>query len=474
MAGEKLFAGARVRELRERNRLTQVRLARDVGVSASYLNQIEHDRRPLTPGVLLRISRCLGVEPGALSTDERARLVAEIAEATADALEGEPVGPAEIRELVARAPRASRALVLLHRRYRDALEQARTLAGDGLLTAYEEVRDFFYDRDNYVGDLDVLAEELVAEEGIAPGNARERLVERLARRHGVEVRELDPREAPEVVRRFDASSRALAVSRELRPSRQAFQLATQVAYLEHGERLDEVVAGGGLASDDARALARIGLASYFAGAVLMPYGRFLSSAVEVRYDVERLRAVFDVGFEAACHRLSTLQRPGARGVPFAFVRVDRAGNMSKRQTASSFHFSRVGGACPLWVVFEAFSDPGRIFRQVAEMPDARRYLWIARVVRSGHDAFGQPGKTFVVGLGCDLRHAPSLVYGSGEGLDERGAATLIGPGCKVCDRPACPQRALPTVGRPLLVDELTSTFAPYTVVPPKTGAEPVA
>jgi len=156
-----------------------------------------------------------------------------------------------------------------------------------------------------------------------------------------------------------------------------------------------------------------------------------------------------------------LQRPSARGVPFFFVRVDRAGNISKRQSATDFHFSRVGGSCPLWNVHEAFAHPGRILTQLAQMPDGRTYLWIARTVQRGHGEYGAPGKSFSIGLGCDLRHAARLVYSKGLDLGDAASATPIGAGCRVCERPSCPQRAFPPIGRPLTIDENRSRFAPY-------------
>jgi XRE family transcriptional regulator, fatty acid utilization regulator len=215
---------------------------------------------------------------------------------------------------------------------------------------------------------------------------------------------------------------------------------------------------------ETHALARIGLANYFAGALLMPYGAFLAAAERERYDIERLGALFGVGYETICHRLSSLQRPGALGVPFFFIRVDRAGNISKRQSATDFHFSRVGGTCPLWNVYEAFAQPGRILTQVAQMPDGRTYLWIARTVQHAAGGDGDPGKTFAIGLGCDIRHAGRLVYSKGLALADPAAATPIGAGCKVCERPACPQRAFPLIGRPLAVDETRSVINPYAAV----------
>ncbi|KAF1048369.1 MAG: HTH-type transcriptional regulator PrpR [Xylophilus sp.] len=216
-------------------------------------------------------------------------------------------------------------------------------------------------------------------------------------------------------------------------------------------------------ADDAasRALARIGLANYFAGALLLPYGAFLRAAEALRYDIDLLGQQFGVGFETVCHRLSTLQRPEAPGVPFFFVRVDRAGNISKRQSATHFHFSRTGGTCPLWNVYEAFGQPGRILRQLARMPDSHTYLWIARVVSHRTGGYGALQQEFSIGLGCDIRHASRLVYAKGLDLRDPEAATPIGMGCKVCERERCLQRAFPYVGRPLEVDENQSRIAPY-------------
>jgi predicted transcriptional regulator len=212
---------------------------------------------------------------------------------------------------------------------------------------------------------------------------------------------------------------------------------------------------------DTRGLARIGLANYFAGALIMPYARFLAVATQQRYDIQLLGQEFGVGFETICHRLSTLQRPSARGVPFFFIRVDRAGNISKRQSATDFHFSRIGGTCPLWNVYEAFASPGRILTQLARMPDDRTYLWIARTVSHRSGGYESAGKTFAVALGCDIRHADELVYSRGLDVHNPAFATPIGIGCKVCERADCPQRAFPPLGRPLIIDEKHSFFAPY-------------
>jgi predicted transcriptional regulator len=262
-------------------------------------------------------------------------------------------------------------------------------------------------------------------------------------------------------RSLDAESRTLRLSPYLQSGQQAFKIATQLALLEQRAAIDAIISGGSFSDEDSRRLARIGLANYFAGALILPYGIFLEAAERCRYDIDLLGQRFGAGFETICHRLSTLQRPGARGVPFFFIRVDRAGNISKRQSATDFHFSRIGGTCPLWNVYEAFAQPDRVLTQLARMPDERTYLWIARAVSRGYGGYHSPRKTFAVALGCDMQHAGRLVYSDGLDLSNPASATPIGAGCKICERPACPQRAFPPVGRPLNADETRSTFAPY-------------
>ncbi len=466
----KAFMGVRLRRLREERGLTQAALADALQLSTTYVSQLEKNQRPLTVPVLLKINGVFGVDVQLFSEDEETRLIADLRDALLDVQTGETIAMAEVRELVANMPAIARAFVALHRRCRDAVERADTMAarlGDDWSvaappTAFEEVRDFFYARHNHIPELDQAAERLFAEAGLSIGSANSGLTEYLSHRHGVRVLfDITDEDRTGTQRIYDAAGKALHLAPHLRPGQQAFQMATQLAFLEMGDVLQRLSREGPFTSDEARALARIGLANYFAGALILPYGPFLGAAEALRYDIEKLGRKFGVGYETVCHRLSTLQRPDARGVPFLFVRVDRAGNISKRQSATDFHFSRVGGTCPLWNVYEAFAQPGRILTQLAQMPDGRTYLWVARTVSGGHGGFGAPGKTFSIGLGCDLQHAGRLVYSKGLDLGDAAAATPIGAGCKICDRPACPQRAFPPTGRPLVIEEHRSRFTPY-------------
>ena len=441
----RIFVGPRLRSLRADRGLNQVSLAEMLEISPSYLNQIEHNQRPLTVPVLLRLTELFGLDPEFFSPEDGTRLVADLREALPGA------SPTEIADLASAAPRIAHAIVDLDRSRQQAAEHAAVLAGahQSAPAPYELVRDFFYDRHNYIDELDRAAERLT--DGHAPATAAE---QRLAA-HNVRIIT-----TPGARRLYDPAARTLSVSPHLTPAQRTFQLATQIALLEYGDLLTELVGTATFTDEHARALTRIGLANYFAGAFLLPYRTFRDAAEHERYDLDALGARFAVSFETVCHRLSTLQRPRLRGVPFSFVRVDRAGNISKRQSATGFHFTRAGGSCPLWAVYEAFSTLGALRTQVAEMPDGRRYFWVARTVRRRSHHHATPDRLYSIGLGCELRHAHRLAYAHGLDL-AKPATTPIGLGCKVCERTDCAQRAFPPTGRDLRINPDLTGLTPY-------------
>ncbi|OBF35341.1 acetate metabolism transcriptional regulator RamB [Mycolicibacterium conceptionense] len=469
----KTFVGSRVRQLRSERGLSQAALAQMLEISPSYLNQIEHDVRPLTVAVLLRITEVFGVDATFFASQDDTRLVAEMREVALDRDLGADMAAAEVADMVAAYPNFARAMVNLHRRYRLTTTQLAAAtedrysdgSGSGSITMpHEEVRDYFYQRQNYLHELDTAAEDLTAKIRMHRGDLAGELANRLTTVHGVRiVRRIDLGDT--VLHRYDPATKTLEMGNHLSSGQQVFKMAAELAFLEFGDLIDKMVDEGMFTSDESRTLARLGLANYFAAATVLPYRQFHGVTENFRYDVERLSAFYSVSYETIAHRLSTLQRPSMRGVPFSFVRVDRAGNMSKRQSATGFHFSSSGGTCPLWNVYETFSNPGKIGVQIAQMPDGRNYMWVARTVERRASRYGQPGKTFAIGLGCELRHAHRLVYS--EGLDLSGeVATPIGSGCRVCERDNCPQRAFPALGKALDLDEHRSTVSPYLVREP--------
>ncbi len=452
--------GRTVRRLRHERQLTQQALAARLGISASYLNLIEHDQRAVTAGLLIKLAETMRVDLATLSGSSERQLEAQLREAFADPLLGtEPVADDEVAQLAAGSPGAARAILALYRAWRVAREDASGIAlpsGRRILLPTEEARDFFDEHANHFPALEAAAEALTADLGVRPSETNHAIAERLRRQHGLAVT-VGPLEGH--LRRYDPTARTLALSEMLPRESRGFQLAFQLALLESRDGVEEVIAAASPSSPEATALIRLGLLNYVAAALLMPYAAFIGAARELRHDVDALSARFGVSFEQACHRLSSLQRSGDRGVPFFFLCVDPAGNVSKRFSAAGFPFARFGGSCPRWVVHGAFATPGSVQVQVAQLPDGATFLCFARSVIGPVAGWGEPPPVHVIAMGCDIAHAPELVYG--DGLDLEHAAVGIGLSCRLCDREDCRSRAFPPLEHRLAFDPLTTSASPY-------------
>jgi len=342
-----------------------------------------------------------------------------------------------------------------------ATGRAATEHNPGVLFPYEEVRDFFHYRGNYVDGLDRAAERLAEEAiGFGDGVKTAQLADYLWKRHSVRVEneKVDPISG--FMRRYDRVGRVLWLREGLEASSRAFLIAHQIGAIEQAQEIETIVAGAGFRANGAAGIARIALANYFAGALLLPYERFLAAAKATRYDVERLCHMFGTSFEQVGHRLSNLQRPNARGIPFYFVRVDRAGNILKRHSSTRFQFARFGGTCPLWNVHEAFEAANRTLVQVAEMPDGVRYLCIARAATKSVGSHLAPSRHYALGIGCEISYAQDVVYSDTIDL-KTNAVTKIGVSCRICERTDCLQRAAPPVDRGLVVDPDRRDFVPF-------------
>jgi len=452
--------GRTVRRLRTEQALTQQALAARLGVSPSYLNLIEHDQRAVTASLLIKLGETLRVDLATLSGREERRLEIGLREAFADPLlSADGVPEAEVAELAAAAPNAARAILALYRAWRVAREDAGGIAlpsGRRVLLPNEEARDFFDDRGNHFPLLEAAAEAIGADLRAAPAEMNHAIAERLRRAHGLTVT-VQPLEGS--LRRYDPTARSLALSETLPRESRGFHMAFQLALLETREAVDTVLAEAAPSSAEAGMLVRIGLLNYVAGALLMPYAAFRDAARALRHDMEALAARFGVSFEQACHRLSTLQRDGARGVPWFFVRVDPAGNVSKRFSAAGFPFARYGGSCPRWVVHTAFARPGEVQVQVAELPDGAAYLCFARTVTRPARGWGDPRPVHVVAMGCGVAHAEEVAYA--DAIDVQRARVGIGLSCRLCDRPDCRSRAFPPLEHRLALDPNSAGVTPY-------------
>ncbi len=476
--------GARVREMRKSRGLTQVELARRLEISASYLNLIEHQQRSLTAPLLLRLAKEFELDLAAFAADGDDQLMPDLAEVLSDPVfsSGAPT-QAELRDFVDASPELARRLVQLFRAYKEASESADSLASriyDGhqevgtvapVGLASEEVSDFIQRQDNYFEALEQRADALRASLGLSTTDDAEvtrtrgllegRLVDHLEAKFGIRVEHIAARKRPMTLRRFDAEGKTLQLAEVLPASSRNFQLAAQVALIEHDGLLSDLARHSTLASPGAVALARVVLANYFASAVLMPYEAMLSAVARERYDIELLGQRFGASFEQVCHRLTSLRRPGSEGIPFHMIRVDLAGNISKRFSASGIRFARFAGACPRWNVFRAFLSPGAIRVQTSVMPDGDAYFCVARTVLRGYGDYHMPRTILAIGLGCQMQFARDMVYSDGVDIDTVEGALPIGVTCRLCERTDCEQRAFPSIRIGAAIDENLRGPSPY-------------
>ena len=470
MAPSKLFIGRKIRELREANKATQAVFAERLGISTSYLNQIENNQRAVSASVLLSLAEKFRVDLSAFSGSDSDRLLTALSEALADPLfDVLSPGSQELKLVAQSAPAFAHALLACHQAYRRNSEQLASIDDQMVRTdsfseptPYEEVRDFFHFVDNYIDDLDRAAEQLAGDLRIGEQDAIAAMTEHLDKRHGVRV--ASSGEDSETLRRYEGKARVLYLNPYLDSASRAFQIAFQIATLERRTEVDAIIARAGFRTAEAGDICRIGLRNYFAGALVLPYARFVGAAKEVRHDVELLAARFGASLEQVAHRLSTLQRPGQKGVPVFFARIDRAGNITKRHSAAKLQFARYGAACPLWNAYEAFETPGRFVRQLAEMPDGARYLSIATEISKRSGGFAAPQRRYAIALGCEISHADDFVYADGLNLTNRAGFQPIGISCRICERADCGQRAVPPLKRRLRIHPDMRAVLPYSIV----------
>lgn len=463
--------GTRIRALRRREGLTQAQLAERLGISASYLNLIEHGKRPLPAALLIKLAQQLEVDLAAFAPDAELELEASVREVLADPLfdEHHLVGT-DVAELVRASPQGARALVALYGAFLETQRTADGLAeqlsedieADRSGVSTEEVSDLIQRRMNWFPELEQAASDLWRDARLETQDMGPGLKRYLTEVLGVRLR-FEPAGVGHTTRRFDPERKELVLSEILPPRSRHFHLAHVIAQLLHGNLIEPVARDERLTTEESRVLARVAMANWFAGAVLMPYDKLLTAAREVRWDVELLGHRFRTSWEQVCHRLTALRRPGAEGLPFHLIRVDVAGNISKRFSASGIHFPRFSGVCARWNVFSAFQTPGLVRTQVSRMPDGTAFFCFARTVRREAGGFHAAQAMHAIGMGVPLSFARELVYADGIEVGESAAAVPIGVTCRTCERLDCAQRVCPPLQRPLRIDPNvrgTSFFAP--------------
>ena len=460
-----LKLGAKVRAFRRREQLTQVQLAERLDISASYLNLIEHNQRPLPAHLLVKLAQIFHVELAAFADDSQARLADSLQEVFADPLlEEHSVTTNDVREL-AESPAAARAVIALFHAYKSSVQSTRDLASQlydgGVLQGIdpvhlpsEEASDVIQENLNHFPELEKAAEEVIRRASLDRSDLYRSIVAYLRERHRVEVVLTPVSRDRGFIRRYDPESRTLYLSEVLAPWSRQFQVAHQLGLIEANSAIDAIVERSqkNLNTLESVKLCRVALANYFAGALLMPYDAFYRLAEDVRYDIELLQHHYTASWEQVCHRLTTLRKPGAAGVSFHFVRVDIAGNISKRFSGTGIRFARFSGSCPRWDVHAAFLTPGRIRTQFSQMPDGTAYFCVARTIRKSY-GYASGDALMAVGIGCPVKDARKLVYADGYDLENLDAAVPIGTTCRLCERVDCEQRAFPPMQHGLKVDE---------------------
>lgn len=460
---KKLIIGPRVKRLRTQLGLTQAEFARRLDVSATYINLIESNQRPVSATVLLKLAEEFDINVADLAQDMDAGLVNELVSALRDPVFGDlSVAKTELEDLVGASPETIKAFLRLHERYRElalsTYSDANPLADREKVELLEEsarpvekVRQFLHEKNNYFSELDETATQFY-EMLTAGGKTIEAGIQlRLEEKYKLRIRVLPSTAMPSSFTYFDRHRSGIDISELLRRTGRQFQLAFQLGLLEYGELIESIVAGSSLKDESTMGLARVSLANYFAAALLMPYDAFLKACENTRYDVDLLSHRFGTSFEQTAHRLTTLQKPNAKGIPFFFLRIDAAGNVSKRFSAGRFHFSKFGGACPRWNIHSTFEHPGQTLTQLIEMPDDTTYVSISKAINRSRGHHGRAPARVAIGLGCDKAYADSLVYCDRLDLASQ-KPTPIGVNCYLCDRQNCASRAHAPLNRKLKFD----------------------
>ncbi|WP_269933362.1 helix-turn-helix domain-containing protein [Aminobacter sp. HY435] len=477
MAEQKIFAGPRIRRIRNQKGLTQTAMAEGLGISPSYLNLIERNQRPLTVQLILKLASVYKVDPDELQGEARGSIAA-LREVFADPLlSGELPGDQELVEIAEAAPNAAAAVIKLFRAYREQAERlsdlTELLAREGHTTALsgarlpiDEVHEVFERRPNHFTSLEEEAEAFTSL--LDPGDDLFGALKGwLRREHGIVVKVLPVATMPNWRRRYDRHSQRLFLSERLSPFDQLREVAMEASLIRMQVAVAAEIQALKLTSDEARRLARFELGRYAAHALMMPYQVFHSAAQRARYDVDVLRSRFGVSFEQAANRLTMLQRSGSAAVPFFMLEVDNAGNRFRKAGAQGFPQSRFGGGCPKLPVHAAFTQPGQIFVEAVEMPDGAEFLCVARTLEGPQGAFSERPRRTAILLGCDIAFRDEIVYGAALPAlaiaTKPGvvAATPVGPACRLCERSGCLSRAEPPITRPLGLDEMVTGLSAF-------------
>lgn len=444
----KTFIGPRLRRLRNDAKQTQAQMAKVLGISASYVNMLEKNERSVSVPVLMRLFESYDVDWRDIADEDDTASLGELRAAFQDPLfDAHRPDLLQMRALQAHCPDVAQSFLQLHHSYVAVTEQLLGLANAsesnlGVLRSSPEavVHDFFRNNKNHFVELEDAAAAFWDGKHVSSDDVYAALKDRFSKKLNVKTKLVPVAEMPNTLREYDEVSKELRLSEGLDHPNRTFQLVHMSALIEHSDLIDTILARVNLNETAGLNRCRVELANYFAAAVLMPYDAFLEEALASKYDFAQLSLRFGVSFEQACHRATTLQRKSAKGVPFFFLRIDKAGNVTKRFNSTGFQLAEYGGACPRLDVHTSFRTPGAIVPQFVEMPDGGRFFVFARTVNRPRLTRHTQDKRLAIAMGCGIEHLEAIGYAE-EFQHKNPKITDVGISCRICPRANCDQRA---------------------------------
>ncbi len=457
-----LKLGPKIKAFRRQLGLQANKLAEKISISPSYLNLIEGGKRKIDADLLLKICQELKIEISDLTSKSDLNLMNDISELLDDKLfeDLDILGP-EVKDLVDTNPKIARALIKLGDNFKkkdhELINKIEKISGkivDSRKNSFpgEVISDFLQENKNYFPKLEEFANKIFDK---VKQNNRTRylaLCDFLKREYKITVKDIIPEEEKPFSKIYFEDKKELLLSDYLSLETKKLHAAAQIAQEGVIDEINEYLSTFNFPSEESKKLTKVALLNYCGAAILMPYNLFHHECKKLKYDLELLQNTFATSFEQVTHRVTCLNDPKLPGVPFHFLRVDVAGNISKRFSLSGIEIPRYGGACPRWNVYSAFSRPGVIQAAVSKMTNGEKYVCIARTVEKGVGRHGQKKSTLSIGLGCEAKYAKDFVYTENLNINDKKSEIPVGVSCRTCDRLDCSQRAFPPLHKKFDID----------------------
>ena len=466
-----LKIGPKIKAFRRKLGIQANKLADQLGISPSYLNLIEGGKRKIDGDLLLKVCQELKIELSDLAVKSDLNLVNDISELLDDQLfeDLDILGP-EIKDLVNTNPKIARALIKLGDNFKqkdhEIINRVENLSGkiiDSRKTAFpgEIVSDFLQENKNYFPKLEDFANSVFEKIQINNRSTYFGLCEFLKKEYGILVKDVLPEEGKPFSKIFFKNKKELLLSDYVALETKKLYVASQIAHEGAINDINEYLSKFTFPSEESKKVTKVALLNYCGAAILMPYKLFHHECMKNKYDLELLQNTFATTFEQIAHRVTCLQDPKLPGIPFHFLRVDIAGNISKRFSLSGIEIPRYGGACPRWNVYSAFTRPGVIQAAVSKMSNGEKYVCIAKTVEKGVGRYGETKSMLSIGLGCEAKYAKEFVYTENLNVNDKKTEIPIGVSCRTCDRLDCSQRAFPPLHKKFDVDINTRGVSVY-------------